>query len=107
MKIRSLFLLVGVSLGLATTAAHAAGDPVEGARKAKTCLGCHGVPGYRNAYPSYHVPMLSGQHPEYIVSSLKAYREGSRQHANMQAQAAALSEQDMLDIAAFFGQSKQ
>jgi cytochrome c553 len=107
MRIRSLFVLVGVSLGLAANVAQAAGDPAEGARKAKTCMGCHGVPGYRNAYPSYHVPKLGGQHAEYIVSALKAYRAGNRQHKTMQAQAASLSEQDMQDIAAFFAQARQ
>jgi len=38
-----------------------------------TCLGCHGVPGYKNAYPNYSVPKIDGQHPEYIVIALQAY----------------------------------
>lgn len=107
MTIRRLIVLVGTCLGLVVGAAHAAGDPAEGARKAKTCLGCHGVEGYRNAYPTYHVPLLGGQHAEYLVSALEAYRSGARQHKTMQAQAAALSDQDMQDIAAYFAQNKQ
>lgn len=107
MRISSLFLVLGVSLGLAATAAQAAGDPAAGARKAATCLGCHSVPGYRNAYPSYHVPKLGGQHADYLVAALKAYRSGDRKHTTMQAQAAALSDQDMADIAAYFAQSQQ
>lgn len=98
-----LLLAAGVMLAVAG-AAHAAGDPVAGAKKSATCLGCHGVEGYRNAYPAYHVPKLGGQHAQYIVSALKAYKSGKRQHATMQAQAASLSEQDMRDIAAYFAQ---
>lgn len=83
----------------------AEGDPAAGARKAVTCLGCHGVEGYRNAYPSYHVPKLGGQHAAYLVSALQAYKDGLRSHGTMQAQASQLSEQDMQDIAAYFAQS--
>src|SRR5678816_1016796 len=51
-----------------------------------TCLGCHGVQGYRNAYPNYSVPKLEGQHSDYLVAALKAYRAGERSHATMHAQ---------------------
>jgi cytochrome c553 len=53
-------------------------DPIHGKVISYTCLGCHGVPGYKNAYPNYSVPELKGQHPEYIVSALKAYKSGER-----------------------------
>jgi cytochrome c553 len=89
-----LLALPGVSV--------AQGDIEAGRAKAYTCLGCHGVDGYRNAYPSYRVPKLGGQHAEYLVSALQAYKNGDRQHATMQALAATLSEQDMQDIAAYF-----
>lgn len=87
---------------LLAAAAQAAGDPEEGRYKAQTCLGCHGVADYGNVYPSYKVPKLGGQHAEYIVSALEAYKSGQREHPTMQAQARALSEQDMQDIAAYF-----
>ena len=88
---------------LALPAVSAAQGNVEAGRaKAYTCLGCHAVEGYRNAYPSYRVPKLGGQHREYLVSALQAYRNGDRQHPTMQALASTLSEQDMLDIAAYF-----
>jgi cytochrome c553 len=80
----------------------AAGDPAAGRIKADTCLGCHGVATYENAYPTYHVPKLSGQHAEYIVAALKEYQAGQRPHPTMQAQASTMSEQDMQDIAAFW-----
>jgi cytochrome c553 len=107
MRIKSLFMLAGAVLGLVFSTGQAAGDPAKGTLKAKTCLGCHGVTGYRNAYPAYRVPKLGGQHPEYIVSALKDYASGARQHPTMQVQAESLSEQDMQDIAAFFAQSQQ
>jgi len=78
------------------------GDAARGKNLANTCLGCHGIPGYRNAYPNYSVPKLEGQHPEYIVSALKAYRAGDRSHITMHSQASELSDQDMADIAAYF-----
>lgn len=104
MKVKSLFALGCLAMALAGTAQAADGDAEAGAQKAATCLGCHGVPGYRNAYPSYHVPKLGGQHPEYIVAALKEYKAGRRDHDTMQALAANLSEQDMKDLAAFFAQ---
>lgn len=86
--------------------AGADGDPVAGKTKAIPCMGCHGVPGYFNVYPSYHVPRVGGQHAKYIVAALKAYKNGDRPHKTMHAQAVTLSDQDMADIAAFFSGAK-
>jgi cytochrome c553 len=81
--------------------AHAEGDAAAGKIKAYTCMGCHGVASYKNVYPTYFVPKIAGQHPEYIVSALQAYRDGTRQHNTMKANATNLSDQDMADIAAW------
>ncbi len=78
------------------------GDPVHGKAISYTCLGCHGIKGYRNAYPNYSVPKLEGQHPEYLVAALQEYRSGERSHTTMHAQASSLSDQDIADIAVFF-----
>jgi cytochrome c553 len=78
------------------------GDPVHGKAISYTCLGCHGVQGYKNAYPNYSVPELRGQHPEYLIAALKEYKSGERSHFTMHSQAEELSEQDMSDIAAYF-----
>jgi cytochrome c553 len=86
----------------APAAATTAGNAERGKQISYTCLGCHGVPGYRNAYPNYSVPKLEGQHPEYIVIALQAYRSGERSHLTMHSQASTLTDQDMLDIAAYF-----
>lgn len=87
---------------LISAPAAAQGDAEVGRTKAYTCTGCHGIPGYMNVYPSYHVPKLGGQTEEYIVAALKAYAEGDREHPTMEAQARSLSEQDIRDIAAYF-----
>jgi len=89
-------------LALLATPAALAGDGEAGRLKANTCMGCHGIPGYNNAYPTYRVPKLGGQSPEYIAAALKAYKTGERPHKTMQAQATSLSEQDIADIAAYF-----
>jgi len=81
-----------------------AADAANGEQLAQTCLGCHGAPGLRNPGPVYKIPMIGGQHAEFIVSSLKAYKDKTRSHKTMQAQAANLSDSDMADIAAFFSQ---
>ncbi|MCL4150735.1 UNVERIFIED_CONTAM: hypothetical protein GTU68_010584 [Idotea baltica] len=79
-----------------------AGDADEGEKKAYTCLGCHGVLHYVNTYPTYHVPRLGGQHKEYLIAALKAYRAKTRAHTTMQANAALLSDEDIEDIAEYF-----
>lgn len=93
--------LIALTAALSCTAAHATGDAAAGKVKAYTCYGCHGIQNYNNVYPSYRVPKLAGQHPEYIVSALQAYKNGDRPHSTMHAQASSLSDQDMADIAAY------
>ena len=94
--------LAALSLALVAAPALAGGDVERGAALANTCLGCHGIVGYRNAYPSYRVPKLGGLDENYIAIALKGYKNETRGHATMQAQSATLSDQDMLDLAAYF-----
>ncbi len=82
--------------------AAAEGDAARGADIGYSCLGCHGIEGYRNAYPSYRVPKLGGQTEAYLVAALKGYKSGMRKHATMQAQASSLSDQEIEDVAAYF-----
>jgi cytochrome c553 len=79
-----------------------AGDAERGAVIAQTCTGCHGIPGYYNAQPAYHVPKLGGQNADYMEVALQGYRRGTRGHDTMQAQASSLSDQDIADVAAYF-----
>lgn len=89
-----------------TTASAVVGDAESGRMLTYTCQGCHGVDGYKNAYPNYHVPKIGGQSTQYLVNALNAYQQGTRQHPTMQAQAESFSEQDIVDIAAFLSSLK-
>jgi cytochrome c553 len=80
------------------------GDPQRAKDKISLCIGCHGIPDYRTAYPEvYRVPMIAGQNPGYIVKALEAYKSGERSHPSMRAIARSLSGQDMADIAVYYG----
>jgi cytochrome c553 len=78
-----------------------AGDAVHGKAISYTCLGCHGIQDYKNAYPMYSVPELRGQNAEYLSVALHGYRDGDRSHITMHSQTESLSEQDMADVAAY------
>jgi len=102
-KLHLSLLALFAGLGYAASGmAQTAGDPVAGKEKAFICAGCHGIAGWRNAYPDYHVPKVGGQHAEYIISALKAYQSGARSHTTMHSIAASLSDKDMADLAAYF-----
>jgi cytochrome c553 len=74
-------------------------------RKIAMCIGCHGIPGYKTAFPDvYHVPKIAGQQPAYLVNALKAYKSGERSHPSMRGIAASLTDQDMADLAAYYGE---
>jgi cytochrome c553 len=101
-RLNGLALLAGVTvLTSMPIVAQAAGDPVIGQKKFYTCVGCHGVENYKNAYPNYDVPRVRHQNAAYIVFALKEYKSGERPHPTMHAQASSLSDQDMEDIAAY------
>ncbi|MGH8746633.1 MAG: c-type cytochrome, partial [Burkholderiales bacterium] len=83
------------------------GNAAAGKTKTSMCIGCHGIVGYRTAYPEvYPVPKIGGQQAAYIVSALKEYKSGARWHPSMRAIAGSLREQDMADLAAYFSQVK-
>jgi cytochrome c553 len=97
--------LVAASIALVPFASQAAeGGNAEAAKdKVSMCIGCHGIPGYKTAFPLvYHVPRISGQTAKYIENALLAYKKGDRSHPSMQAIAGSLSEQDIADLAAYY-----
>jgi cytochrome c553 len=94
-------VLLFIAGGFFAQSASAAGDEERGETLGYTCLGCHGVEGYRNAYPSYRVPKLGGQKASYLIIALQGYRDGTREHPTMSAQASSLSDQDVEDTAAY------
>jgi cytochrome c553 len=104
-SIRVMVTAIAVGAGSAALAADAgAGDAAAGQRKNAMCIGCHGIPGYKTAFPEvYSVPKLGGQQAAYIVKALQAYKAGDRPHPSMRAIVAGLSDQDMADLAAYYG----
>ena len=82
----------------------AAGQAVaqrKGQATGQSCVDCHGAEGNAPIDDTY--PKLGGQYADYLAHALQAYRGGDRQHALMSPQAAGLSDQDISDLAAYFG----
>ena len=107
MKMPVRLLLVAAALALAAPALAQqpalVGDPAEAHKKIAMCEGCHGIPGYRTAYPDvYHVPKLGGQSVAYLTNALNAYKAGQRKHPSMRGIAASLSDKDIADLAAYY-----
>lgn len=98
---RGVSLCLGILLltGTAMVQAQSIGDIEAGRAKSQTCAACHGANG---ASDNSAFPMLAGQHADYLVHALRAYKSGDRQNAIMNGQAAALSEEDMRDLAAYY-----
>lgn len=98
-------LLMAVATTCAAQGTTPAGDAARGKDKTRMCEGCHGIDGWRTAYPEvYSVPKLGGQHAAYIDKALHEYKDGERGFASMRAIAATLSDQDMADLAAYYSQ---
>ena len=76
-----------------------AGDVEAGKSKSIVCSACHGQDG-NSINPLW--PSLAGQHKQYTIHTLKAYKNGTRADPVMQAQVMALTEQDFEDIAAYY-----
>ncbi len=84
----------------------AAGDATAAKEKTSMCEGCHGIDGYRTAFPNaYHVPKIGGQHAEYIIKALEGYKNGTRSHPTMTALAKSLSQKDIEDFAAYYAKN--
>ncbi len=92
-------IVISVCMLAAAGAAQAAGDAAAGKKKAAMCAACHGMDGI-SKQPIY--PNLAGQHEQYLISSLKAYKSGARDNPIMKPMAAPLSDQDIENLAAYF-----
>ncbi|MGO4222057.1 cytochrome c [Lysobacter sp. TAF61] len=82
----------------------AAGEQLAGSKGKATgqsCFDCHGAEG--NAPIDGTYPKLAGQYYDYIAHALQAYRSGDREHALMSSQAKDLTDQQIADLAAYFG----
>lgn len=97
MFLRTGLLLILGALGVD---AHAMGNPQRGLEISAVCQSCHGIDGNLSLQDDY--PKLGGQHYDYLVHALKAYRSGDRDNAIMAGFAAGLSDQDIEDLAAWY-----
>ena len=104
---KSSIALAVLGFVFAANAAAADGNAEAGRQKASMCMGCHGIDGYRLTFPEvYQVPKIGGQHASYLVKALQGYKTGSRNNATMRAIASSLTDQDMADLAAYYGSAE-
>lgn len=103
MKFQSIVVLAALTLAQTvfaqSTPEGATGTAEAGQAKAATCVACHGVDG-NSVNPEW--PSIAGQHAEYIVKQLAAFKGGARTNVLMSPMAMTLSEQDMADLGAYF-----
>lgn len=103
MRFRLLAVLAFAAATFAGNAGAQEGDAAAGEAKARVCVTCHGPTG-NSTNPEW--PKLAGQHARYLFLQLQAFKAGSRANPLMTPMAARLSEQDMLDLAAYFAAQK-
>jgi cytochrome c553 len=97
-------LVLAAFVAAAPLMAQAQGNAEAAKAKISMCVGCHAIPGYKASFPSvYSVPMITGQSGKYIESALQAYKKGDRSHPTMRGIAGSLSDQDIADLAAYYG----
>lgn len=99
-------ILAGIVFAVVSFPALAAGDVAAGKEKASRCQACHGAAG-KAAMPLY--PHLAGQNPAYLAHALQAYKKGERKGGQaevMKAFVAGLSDEDIDDLAAYYGSLK-
>ena len=103
MKFTAQAFVAIAALSLATLT-HA-GDIEAGKTKvAELCAACHGPDGNKPLMPDY--PILAGQHADYLAATLKQYKNGKRANPIMMGMAAMLSDEDILNVAAYFAAQK-
>ena len=96
-------LVVATALILFQPGVQAGGDIDAGKAKSAPCAACHGADGNS---PIAAFPILAGQYADYLVRALEDYKIGNRNNPIMAPLAAALSEQDREDLAAYFASQK-
>jgi cytochrome c553 len=99
--------LLALSLALAFTSTsgilHAEGNISSGKEKAAACISCHGENG--NSMVSTF-PKLAQQHSSYLIKQLQAFKNGTRKNPMMSSIAMGLTDEDMVDIAAYYAEQE-
>ena len=96
---KTINIFVSILLLAVSTTSLASGDAEAGQAKSATCMACHGLAG-NSTIPNY--PKLAGQGEGYILKQLQEFKSGVRDNAIMAGVVSLLSEQDMIDIAAYY-----
>lgn len=102
LMIASLAVVISGSF-LVVSPISVAGDAAAGEKKASSCVSCHGRGG-KSTNPN--VPNLAGQQKNYLIKSLKLYRDKKREDAMMNSLTASLSDADIDDLAAYYSSKK-
>ena len=93
-----LMSVVALSFG---PAAHADGDIAAGKSLTAVCAACHGADGNGvEALPMQ--PRLAGQHAEYAVKQIQEFKSKERENATMFPMVASLSDEDVINISAYY-----
>jgi cytochrome c553 len=100
MRAMLVLALGGGLLAQTALAGELTGDARAGRDLARQCRTCHGIEGYAKM-PI--VPHIGGENPAYIRHQLTAFREGTRVHEMMSVVAAGLGDQEIADLAAWYG----
>jgi cytochrome c553 len=95
--------IVALIAGAGSTGALADGSAQAGESKAGVCVACHGPSG-NSSNPEW--PNLAEQHASYIAEQLRLFKAGNRANPVMMPMAQSLSDQDMLDVAAYYETQK-
>lgn len=95
MNMKSTLLALGL-----TALALPAGAETAVPAKAAVCAACHGEGGGKPILPEY--PILAGQYSNYLAHALHEYRDGKRKNIVMNAQAAALTDAEIKELALYF-----
>lgn len=93
--------LIGVLLVamLVISGTASAGDAAAGKEKSQTCVACHGAEGVS---ATAQFPTIAGQYRDYLYQALTDYKAGKRKNPIMGGIVAALSDEDMKDLAAYY-----
>ena len=93
------FLFVLLTALMFASSSVMAGDAAAGKAKSAICAACHGVDG-TSMNPMW--PNLKGQHEQYLVKQIKAFRDGERKDPSMAPMVATLTDEDIANLAAYF-----
>jgi cytochrome c553 len=95
---KALLIAIVTSLLLASSTVFA-GDVEAGKAKSVMCAACHGANGIS---PSPIWPNLAGQKEQYLIKQITAFRDGTRKDPQMSPMAAALTDEDIANLAAYY-----